>query len=48
MHGILIVDNDEAIRWLHAADLSEDGYEVIATGGGPMLMETIHQDGIGG
>ena len=41
MAKILIVDDEEHIRYLYSEELSEVGYEVITAENGPMLLEKI-------
>ena len=43
MNKILVIDGDEAIRLLYADELTEEGYEVIASGDGSQVMELIEQ-----
>ena len=43
MNKILIVDDDETIRMLYADELTEEGYDVIASSDGSQLMELIAQ-----
>ena len=43
MNKILVVDDEKAIRILYDDELTEEGYEVIATGDGSRLMELIEQ-----
>ena len=44
MNKILIVDDDESIRMLYADELAEEGYDVITTGDGFMVMELIEKE----
>ena len=44
MNKILIVDDEEAIQIVYAEELTEEGYEVIATGDGSRLLELIEQE----
>jgi DNA-binding response OmpR family regulator len=41
---ILIVDDEEHIRYLYSEELSEEGYEVITADSGHMLMERIEKE----
>ena len=43
MNRILVVDDDTAIQLLYSDELTEEGYEVIPTGGGSELMELIEK-----
>jgi DNA-binding response OmpR family regulator len=43
MNRILVVDDEKAIRILYAEELTEEGYEVIATGDGSNLMELMEK-----
>ena len=43
MNRILIVDDEKAIRLLYADELTEEGYEVITTGDGSVVMGLIEQ-----
>ena len=43
MHRILILDDDESNRMLYTDELEEEGYEVIASGDGSKLMESIRE-----
>ena len=44
MAKILIVDDEEHIRYLYSEELSEAGYEVITTDGGYQLLEMIEEE----
>lgn len=44
MAKILIVDDEEHIRYLYAEELSEAGYEVITADSGYKLLERIEQE----
>jgi DNA-binding response OmpR family regulator len=44
MAKILIVDDEEHIRYLYSEELSEAGYEVITAGSGYKLIETIEKE----
>ena len=44
MAKILIVDDEEHIRYLYSEELSESGYEVITADSGYKLMERIEQE----
>jgi len=44
MAKILIVDDEEHIRYLYSEELSEAGYEVITAGSGYKLVETIEKE----
>ena len=44
MAKILIVDDEEHIRYLHSEELSESGYEVITADSGYKLMERIEDE----
>ncbi len=44
MAKILIVDDEEHIRYLYSEELSESGYEVITTDSGYKLMEKIEEE----
>ncbi|KIX15357.1 response regulator [Dethiosulfatarculus sandiegensis] len=41
MPKILIVDDEEHIRYLYAEELTEDGYEVVTADSGYKLLERI-------
>ena len=41
---ILIVDDEEHIRYLYSEELSEAGYEVITADSGHMLLEKIEKE----
>lgn len=43
MNRVLVVDDEKAIRILYTDELTEEGYDVIATGDGSRLMELIEQ-----
>ncbi len=43
MNRVLVVDDEKAIRILYAEELTEEGYDVIATGDGSGLMQLIEQ-----
>jgi len=43
MNRVLVVDDEKAIRMLYADELTEEGYDVIATGDGSGLMALIEQ-----
>jgi DNA-binding response OmpR family regulator len=45
MAKILIVDDEEHIRFLYSEELSEAGYEVITADSGYKLMERIEDEG---
>ena len=44
MAKILIVDDEEHIRYLYSEELSEAGYEVITAESGHMLLEKIEKE----
>lgn len=44
MAKILIVDDEEHIRYLYSEELSEAGYEVITADSGHMLLERIEKE----
>ncbi len=44
MSKILIVDDEEHIRFLYSEELSEAGYEVITADSGYMLLERIDDE----
>ncbi len=44
MAKILIVDDEEHIRFLYSEELTEAGYEVITAESGHMLVERIEKD----
>lgn len=44
MSKILIVDDEEHIRFLYSEELSEAGYEVITADSGYMLLERINDE----
>jgi DNA-binding response OmpR family regulator len=44
MAKILIVDDEEHIRYLYSEELSESGYEVITADSGYMLLEKIEKE----
>ncbi len=44
MAKILIVDDEEHIRYLYSEELSESGYEVITADSGYKLMERIEEE----
>ena len=44
MSKILIVDDEEHIRFLYSEELSEAGYEVITADSGYMLLEKIDDE----
>ena len=44
MAKILIVDDEEHIRYLYSEELSESGYEVITADSGYKLMERIKEE----
>ncbi len=44
MAKILIVDDEEHIRYLYSEELSESGYEVITADSGYQLMERIEDE----
>ena len=44
MAKILIVDDEEHIRYLYSEELSESGYEVITADSGYQLMEKIETE----
>ena len=44
MAKILIVDDEEHIRYLYSEELSESGYEVITAESGYMLLEKIEKE----
>lgn len=44
MSKILIVDDEEHIRFLYSEELSEAGYEVITADSGYMLLERIEDE----
>ncbi|MBU4426786.1 MAG: response regulator [Desulfobulbaceae bacterium] len=44
MAKILIVDDEEHIRYLYSEELSEAGYEVITAESGHMLLEKIEEE----
>ena len=45
MAKILIVDDEEHIRYLYSEELSEAGYEVITAESGYELLEKIEEEG---
>ena len=44
MPKILIVDDEEHIRFLYSEELADDGYEVITADSGYQLLERIEQE----
>ena len=44
MAKILIVDDEEHIRYLYSEELSDAGYDVITAGSGYKLMEKIKEE----
>jgi two-component system response regulator (stage 0 sporulation protein F) len=44
MSKILIVDDEEHIRYLYSEELSEAGYQVITADSGYKLLETIEEE----
>ena len=44
MAKILIVDDEEHIRYLYSEELSESGYEVITADSGYRLLERIEDE----
>ena len=44
MAKILVVDDEEHIRYLYSEELSEAGYEVITTDSGHKLLEKIEDE----
>lgn len=44
MNKILVVDDEESIRILYADELTEEGYEVITSGDGSLLLDLIEQE----
>lgn len=44
MSKILIVDDEEHIRFLYSEELTEEGYEVITAESGYMLLERIEDE----
>jgi two-component system, response regulator, stage 0 sporulation protein F len=44
MAKILIVDDEEHIRFLYSEELTESGYEVITADSGNMLLERIEDE----
>jgi len=44
MAKILIVDDEEHIRYLYSEELSEAGYEVITAESGHLLLEKIEEE----
>ncbi|MEW6326758.1 MAG: response regulator [Thermodesulfobacteriota bacterium] len=44
MAKILIVDDEENIRYLYSEELKADGYEVITADSGYMLLERIEKE----
>ncbi|MBW2049173.1 MAG: response regulator [Deltaproteobacteria bacterium] len=44
MAKILIVDDEEHIRYLYAEELSDAGYEVVTAEDGHMLLEKIERE----
>ncbi len=44
MAKILIVDDEEHIRFLYAEELSDEGYEVVTTDSGYKLLELIEKE----
>ena len=44
MSRILIVDDEEHIRFLYSEELTEAGYEVITADGGYKLLERIEEE----
>jgi len=45
MAKILIVDDEEHIRFLYSEELTEAGYEVITAESGYMLLDRIEEEG---
>ena len=43
MNKVIIMDNDASIRMFYAEELTEEGYEVIASGEGSELMDLISE-----
>jgi len=43
MNKILVIDDDESIQILYTDELTEEGYEVIASGDGSSLMRLIDE-----
>ena len=44
MPKILIVDDEEHIRFLYSEELADDGYEVVTADSGYQLLERIEQE----
>ena len=44
MAKILIVDDEEHIRYLYSEELSDAGYEVITAENGHLLLERIEKE----
>ncbi len=44
MAKILIVDDEEHIRFLYSEELSDEGYEVVTADSGYQLLERIEQE----
>ena len=44
MPKILIVDDEEHIRFLYSEELSDDGYEVVTHDSGDQLLELIEKE----
>ena len=43
MSKILVIDDDDAIRYVYEEELSSEGYEVITTGDCKNLLNTIRK-----
>ena len=41
---ILVVDDDESLRWVTQAQLQQSGYQVDAAGNGKEALAAIHED----
>lgn len=44
MSKILVIDDDQAIRYLYQEELSSEGYEVLTTGDCKSLLGTIKEE----
>ncbi|MBW2038817.1 MAG: response regulator [Deltaproteobacteria bacterium] len=45
MPKILVVDDEESIRFLYQEELTDDGYEVATAASGHRLLERIEEEG---
>ncbi len=45
MYKILVVDDEESIRFLYQEELTDEGYEVITAESGYRLVERIEEEG---